>query len=95
MSLARFRVMKDCFYILLRYYLRVDGVEVRIMDTRIYHDFETNFIHRDFQLRENTYAELTEKGFKTEAPWSIDPNQHDMIFGTLDTKARTIDKVYF
>jgi type 2A phosphatase activator TIP41 len=37
MSKVRFRVMKDCFYVLLRYYLRVDGVRVRIYDTRIFH----------------------------------------------------------
>lgn len=39
MNKIRFRVMKDCFYILLRYYLRVDGVRVRIFDTRIFHEF--------------------------------------------------------
>lgn len=47
-SYLRFRVMKDCFYILLRYYLRVDEVLVRIYDTRIYHEFGTNHIIREF-----------------------------------------------
>ena len=37
MSKLRFRVMKDCFYVLLRSYLRVDGMKVRIFDTRIFH----------------------------------------------------------
>ncbi len=35
----RCRVMKDCFFGLLRHYLRVDDVIIRIYDTRIYHDF--------------------------------------------------------
>lgn len=48
MNKIRFRVMKDCFYILLRYFLRVDGVRVRIYDTRIFHEFGTNNIHREF-----------------------------------------------
>lgn len=48
MSKVRFRVMNDCFYILLRYYLRTDGVNVRIFDTRIFHEFGTDFIHREF-----------------------------------------------
>ena len=48
MSKVRFRVMGDCFYILLRYYLRTDGVNVRIFDTRIFHEFGTDFIHREF-----------------------------------------------
>lgn len=45
---VRFRIMKDCFYVLVRYYLRVDEVLVRIYDTRIYHDFSTDYIHREF-----------------------------------------------
>ena len=35
----RFRVMKDCFFALLRSYTRVDHVMVRILDTRIFHKF--------------------------------------------------------
>ena len=48
MSKIRFRVMDNCFYILLRYYLRVDGVRVRVFDTRIFHEFGSDFIHREF-----------------------------------------------
>ena len=48
MNKIRFRVMKDCFYILLRFFLRVDGVRVRIFDTRIFHEFGTDNIHREF-----------------------------------------------
>jgi type 2A phosphatase activator TIP41 len=33
---VRFRVMKDCFFVLLRSYTRVDHVLVRILDTRIF-----------------------------------------------------------
>ena len=55
MSRIRFRVMKDCFYVLLRNYLRVDGVLVRIIDTRTFHEFGTDYIHREFQYRESTY----------------------------------------
>ena len=48
MSKVRYRVMADCFYVLLRFYLRTDGVSVRIFDTRIFHEFGTDFIHREF-----------------------------------------------
>jgi type 2A phosphatase activator TIP41 len=44
----RFRVMHDCFYVLHRYYLRVDEVLVRVMDTRLFHSYDTNFIIREF-----------------------------------------------
>jgi type 2A phosphatase activator TIP41 len=33
---VRFRVMSDCFFVLLRSYTRVDHVLVRILDTRIF-----------------------------------------------------------
>ena len=55
MSIVRFRVMGDCFYILLRFFLRIDGVAVRVIDTRIFHEFGTDFIHREFQLAESSY----------------------------------------
>lgn len=54
-SNVRYRVMKDCFYVLLRYYLRVDGVRVRIYDTRIFHAFGDKHIHREFTHKESTW----------------------------------------
>ena len=36
---VRFRVMSDCFFVLLRSYTRVDHVLVRILDTRIFFRF--------------------------------------------------------
>ena len=47
-SSVRFRVMADCLYVLLRYYLRLDQVLVRIMDTRIFHSFGSNTVIREF-----------------------------------------------
>jgi type 2A phosphatase activator TIP41 len=34
---VRFRIMENCFLVLLRSYVRVDHVLVRILDTRIFH----------------------------------------------------------
>ena len=48
MTNFRIRVMKDCMFGLLRSYLRVDNVIVRIIDTRIFHDFSSSEILRDF-----------------------------------------------
>ena len=58
MGQCRFRVMNDSWYVLLRSYVRVDGVKVRIMDTRLYHDFSSNCILREFTHREANYEEL-------------------------------------
>lgn len=56
---VRFRTMKDCFFVLLRSYTRVDHVLVRILDTRVYcgdmdHSEKVELI-RDFTFRESTY----------------------------------------
>jgi len=58
MSNVRYRVMGDCFYILLRYYLKVDDICVRIFDTRIFHAYGEDYIHREFQYRESSYEKL-------------------------------------
>lgn len=51
--------MKDCFFVLLRSYTRVDHVLVRILDTRVYcGDMEDSGkveLIRDFTFKESTY----------------------------------------
>ena len=58
MAQTRFRVMEDCYFILVRYYLRVDGVRVRMFDTRIYHEFGTNHLIREFKHLESDFEML-------------------------------------
>ena len=55
----RFRVMNDCFFGLIRSYLRVDDVIIRILDTRIFHDFKNNYILREFTHREDEWGIYT------------------------------------
>lgn len=55
-SNVRYRVMGNCFFMLLRSYTRVDHVLVRILDTRVFHEFGTNILIRDFSHREGTYT---------------------------------------
>ena len=76
--------MDNCFFGLLRSYLRVDNVSVRICDTRIFHIFGNNFIFREFQVKENTYEELKTKGFKFSSDWSLAHNQSDSVSQYLD-----------
>lgn len=49
---VRIRVMPDFFFILARFFLRVDGVLVRIFDTRYFHRFGTNVVVRETVTRE-------------------------------------------
>lgn len=44
--------MPSSFFVLLRYFLRVDNVMVRVNDTRYFHDFSTNYVLREFTNKE-------------------------------------------
>ncbi|EFN85153.1 TIP41-like protein [Harpegnathos saltator] len=49
---VKIRVMPSSFFILLRYFLRIDNVMLRINDTRIYHELGKNYLLREFTSRE-------------------------------------------
>jgi hypothetical protein len=68
---------------------------VRILDTRIFHDFSTNYIIREFWHKESTYDQIKAKHFDMSSEWGLDPNQADRIFNTLELKKRVVDKVTF
>lgn len=50
--------MPSSFFVLLRFYLRVDNVMVRLNDTRVFHDFETNYLLREYTNRECGFQEV-------------------------------------
>lgn len=56
--------MQNSFFVLLRSYVRIDHVSVRIFDTRVYHEFGSNAILRDFSHMESSYSALELEGFK-------------------------------
>lgn len=91
----RFRVMKDCFFGLLRSYLRVDNVIVRIIDTRLFYSFGDNFILREFQVKENSFDDLTNKGFKFSSEWSLSQGQSDLVSRYMDVTYTIKDKIIF
>jgi len=94
-SSFRFRVMKDCLFGLLRYYLRVDDVIIRIYDTRFYHEFGKSYILREFSSRESSYEQLKKQGFKFTAEFHMDPKQSDVIYKELELKITLKDKLHF
>jgi type 2A phosphatase activator TIP41 len=57
-SNVKIRVMPSGFFILLRYFLRVDNVLVKINDTRFYHEFETDFFLREYTSKEAKASDL-------------------------------------
>lgn len=63
------RVMPTSFFVLLRYFLRVDGVMVRVNDTRFFHDFCTNYVLREYTNKESGVHQL-----RLPLPMFGDPN---------------------
>ena len=95
MCQVRYRIMADCFYILIRYYLRVDGVKVRVIDTRVFHDFSTNYLLREFTHRENDFDQLRKAGFNPGSEWMLSNNQGDEVSKYMTVRTKVNDKVIF
>lgn len=55
---VKLRIMKNCFFLLLRYFLRVDNVLIRMNDTRFYHEAGWNYILREYTSRECEASQL-------------------------------------
>ena len=55
---VKLRVMQSGFFILQRFYLRVDQTLIRVYDTRIYFEAENNFLLREYSEREQTFDKL-------------------------------------
>ncbi|XP_033107007.1 TIP41-like protein [Anneissia japonica] len=87
MLTAKLRVMQTSFFVLLRFYLRVDGVLIRINDTRFYHEADKNYIIREYTSREKKISEL-----KVSPAALTDANQ---IHPHLDVTKEVIEKLEF
>jgi len=58
MITVRIRVMPTYFFVLMRFYLRVDNVLVRINDTRLFHEAGSNYVLREYTTRESKVESL-------------------------------------
>ncbi|KAL2917844.1 Tap42 interacting protein [Polyrhizophydium stewartii] len=54
----RMRVMPSCFLVLQRFFLRVDNVLLRINDTRVFHEFGSDVLIREYTSREAPYESV-------------------------------------
>ncbi|XP_076304805.1 TIP41-like protein isoform X1 [Tachypleus tridentatus] len=55
---VKIRVMQGSFFLLLRFFLRVDNILVRINDTRVYHEESKNYLLREYVSRESRISDL-------------------------------------
>ena len=58
---VKVRVMNECMLILSRFFLRVDDVLFRIVDTRVYVEFDSNRVIREFKQYESDYKSVFAK----------------------------------
>lgn len=61
MLLTKIRVMPSCMLLLCRFFLRVDDVVFRIRDTRLFVDFDSNQVLREYKVQQADYADLAAK----------------------------------
>ncbi|EEY70109.1 uncharacterized protein PITG_06677 [Phytophthora infestans T30-4] len=75
---VKVRVMPSGFYVLSRYWMRLDHVVVRLHETRIHHLFGTNHFLREYTRKEEQFDALFAKGqSKNMANYTnIDTFQH-------------------
>ncbi|XP_076936991.1 TIP41-like protein [Bidens hawaiensis] len=74
---VKVRVMPSYWFLLLRFWLRVDGVLMRLRDTRVVCNFSENtkpVILRDVSWREATFKALASKGYPSDSASYNDPN---------------------
>lgn len=85
---VKIRVMPTSFFLLLRFFLRVDGVMIRINDTRLYHEAGKSYMLREFSTRESKIEELK----NVPAALYTDPNE---IAQYLTLKLTECEKLEF
>jgi len=74
---VKVRVMPSCWFLLLRFWLRVDGVLMRLRDTRMHCIFGVNanpVILRESCWREATFEALSAKGYPSDSAAYSDPS---------------------
>ncbi|XP_046583313.1 LOW QUALITY PROTEIN: TIP41-like protein [Haliotis rubra] len=85
---VKIRVMPSSFFILLRFFMRVDNVMIRINDTRIYHQGGQNYI---LEVSSQSKDDKVEN-LKVSSHLFTDPNE---INKHLPLRAETFEKLEF
>ncbi|XP_054156394.1 TIP41-like protein [Oppia nitens] len=82
---VKIRVMKQSFFILMRYFLRIDNVLVRMNDTRLYHEVGTDYI-----LREYTHRDAYVRDLDISTAVLIDPVQLSQHLPAIDIQCHKL-----
>lgn len=66
---------------------------IRSLDTRIFIDFQKDYVLREFSVKEGTYEEIASKGFTFSSQFNNNENQADTIQPFLTPKKTVRDRV--
>lgn len=75
---VKVRVMPTCIFLLQRFFLRVDDVLFRVIDTRVFHQFGKSYVLREYQEKAATHEQLVSKN-EVVFPCSVRVLYHDCI----------------
>ncbi|XP_017042024.1 TIP41-like protein isoform X2 [Drosophila ficusphila] len=84
---VRIRVMPSGFFVLLRHFLRVDNVLIRMHDTRFHHEIENDYILKEYIHREAPCTDLQ----NSVAFWT----NPDEMQSFLPVKTKELHKLFF
>ena len=55
--------MESCYFVLMRYFMRLQDVEFRIVETRFYHAFGSNYLLRETTEKQAPFSALQQVAF--------------------------------
>ena len=83
---CKIRVMPGRLLALTRFFLRLDDVLFRIRDTRVYVDFETKEVIREYVAREQDFESVKSVCAERDPPT-------DLIYGTMYSDEASLQKL--
>lgn len=90
---CKIRVMPDRLLLLSRFFMRLDNVLFRLRDTRVYVDFETSEIIREYQARECEYETVRQNlaSARDDIPAIMrDPNRLSELLPVVDKRLERV-----
>jgi len=57
---VKVRVMPTCFFVLMRFWMRIDGVMFRMRETRIFHEFSSDYLLRDTRYKDANFKSVAQ-----------------------------------
>jgi len=85
----KMRVMPTCFFVLMRFWMRIDNVLFRINDTRIFHELGSNHVLREYHSKEAPFQAVSQM-----IPYDASKyNDSNFILPFLKTKESYVEKI--